>query len=151
MQVSFNQITDGVVESITALRKEEDGRLNLVPVQSDQEPLNIMLILAVLESAVLSDNDSSIRDGRLSVGEHTDYLVMPQDSSALALPPPILAAQLRRQQFLGQLQHPPFCEFLLLKTRSWDPGQDPLQPRVRYSDSSILRKAMEGRLHLEGE
>lgn len=141
MQVSFNQITDGVVESITALRKEKDSRLNFVPVQSDQEPLDIMFMLAVLESAVLADNKSSICDGRLSVGEHTDYLVMLQDSSALALPPPMLAAQLRRQQSLGQLQHPPFCEFPLLKTRSWDPGQDPSQPRIRYSVSSSLRKA----------
>ena len=70
--MSFYQITDGVIKSITAPRKKKDSRLNLVPVQSDQEPLNIMFILAVLESAVLADNKSSICDGRLSVGEHAD-------------------------------------------------------------------------------
>ena len=68
-----------------------------------------MFILAVLEGAILADNESPIDDGLLSVGEHADGLVRPYDSSAFALPRPMLAVQPRCQQFLGQFQRPPFC------------------------------------------
>lgn len=65
LQVGFHQITDGAVKSVTTPRKEEDGGLNLIPVQLDQKPLGVMFRLAVLESAILADNESSISDGRL--------------------------------------------------------------------------------------
>lgn len=65
--MSFDQIPDGVVKSSIAFCKEKDGRLDLVPVQSDQELLNFMFILAVLESTILADNKSPICDGRLRV------------------------------------------------------------------------------------